>query len=115
MKRCPDCGYRVKDDLRLCPLCGVRMHYDRDGKTVQKQLHKHTQRGETCMLTNKTESDVRDRVQYQKVQTKQKSVTEKPKPMGGVSARGRSNTSSSTIIYVLVLIVLSALMKSCAG
>ena len=53
MRRCPDCGFRVKDpEFRICPLCGVRLREDPDGKTVQYKVHVHEQKGESCMLPN---------------------------------------------------------------
>ena len=50
MKRCPDCGFRVKDPtIRICPLCGVRMLRDVAGKN---DTHVHREPGERCMLPN---------------------------------------------------------------
>ena len=46
MKRCPDCGFRAKDNI--CPLCGVRMQNDPTINT-----HAHNQTGERCGVTPK--------------------------------------------------------------
>ena len=56
MKRCPECGYRVKtDELRDCPLCGVRMRSDPDGHTVRIETHVHEE--EECLLPNASEEE----------------------------------------------------------
>ena len=66
MKRCPDCGFRAKEDIRLCPLCGVRMMYDPNGKAVEKKLHNHTERGEPCFLSDRQAQPPKSRKPEQK-------------------------------------------------
>jgi len=97
MKRCPECGFRAKEDIRLCPLCGVRMMYDPDGKTVQKKTHKHTERGEVCFLSD----------------AEQKPVIKK-KPLAGLSRKEKSK-SPSQIAIMVVIVVLYLLMEACQG
>ena len=54
MKRCPECGFRVKENIRDCPLCGVRMHLVPDGQTNNYVTHVHSE-NERCMLPNKNQ------------------------------------------------------------
>ena len=52
MRRCSDCGFRVNENLRECPLCGVKMHIVPDGQTNNYVTHVHSEK-EPCMLPNK--------------------------------------------------------------
>ena len=72
MKRCPDCGFRVKENLRDCPLCGVRMLRDSDGQNMTHVSHKHG-KDETCLLPNPTEEAARNQRETTKKHTDQKS------------------------------------------
>lgn len=107
MKRCPECGFRAKEDIRLCPLCGVRMYYDPNGKTVQKKLHKHTERGEVCFLSDR-------QTQSGKLQkTEHKSVFGQ-KLFTGSSGSAKSK-SPSQIAGIVAVVVLYLLMEACAA
>ena len=69
MKRCPECGYRVKaDELRNCPLCGVRMRQDHNGQTVRIATHVH--KNEECLLPNTSEEEAA-RERYKSVMERQ--------------------------------------------
>lgn len=88
MKRCPDCGFRAKDDI--CPLCGVRM------KAVpgKIQTHAHTQPGEKCTLPRQEQ-----------------------KPIQIPTARdtNRKPQGKGSWVSVVVIIILFNIIRSCAA
>ena len=97
MKRCPECGYRIKADLKKCPLCDGRMVDDRNttGKALHEQSHKAE--GGACLLENKPE--------------KQHS---KPVSKEGVSKGKWSNEAFSPMRLIpILMVVLFALLQSC--
>ena len=98
MKRCSECGYRVKADLKKCPLCDGRMIEDRVMTNESLHTQSHKAEGGNCLLE------------------------EKPvKPQSGDSSRegvskGRwaNNTFSPMRFLPIVIVVLFALLRSCS-
>lgn len=86
MKRCPECGFRAKDDI--CPLCGVRMK----SLSQKPQTHTHTQPGEKCVLPR-----------------------QEKKTVNIPTARERSRGKNGSPLVTIVVIVLIFLFRSCAA
>ena len=88
MKRCPDCGFRAKDDI--CPLCGVRM------KSVSAPIrtHTHIQPGEKCVLPRQEK---------------------KPIPMPTARETKRQTKGKPSWVSILVIIILFNIIRSCAA
>lgn len=86
MKRCPECGFRAKDDT--CPLCGVRM------RSIAKtpNTHAHNQPGEKCVLPR-----------------------QEKKTVNIPTARERSRGKSGNPLITIAVIVLIILFRSCAA
>ena len=105
MKRCPECGYRVKaDELRDCPLCGVRMRNDPNGHTVKIETHVHED--EKCLLPN-TGEDARERYKaVMEQQLRKASMSQKQPPMP---------KQLRQLVIGAVLVLIYALLASCTG
>jgi len=102
MKRCPECGYRVKEDLRDCPLCGVRMLRDPGGNTIKLQTHVHTGEREQCLLPNRTEAEA---------QKARRTAVHSPLVR---QRRNAGNTKGpGKLAAVIVVILLSVLIRAC--
>ena len=104
MKRCPDCGFRVKDpEIRTCPLCGVRMLHDPDGQTVQYPTHVHQNKAD-CMLPNQD---------WKKTDAKPQTRPEKKIDQLKQPVQATTNSSFKLLMGIAAIIVFSAL-KSCS-
>ena len=102
MKRCPDCGFRVKaPEVRTCPLCGVRMLPDPNGQTVQYRTHVHENKKD-CMLPNQT---------WERTDAPHHSVKNKPKAR---QPKNSEQTNSFKWMLGIMVINLSAVLKSCS-
>ena len=100
MRRCPDCGFRVKDpEFRNCPLCGVRMLPDPGGQTVQYKLHEHKQKNESCLLPNQ----------------QQRPVVQPKKDAGNPRGNRKTPQVSSKTVMAIVFVVLWTLFEACTG
>lgn len=108
MKRCPDCGFRSKEPLRLCPLCGVRMRDDPNGNTVQMQTHVHKERGEECLLPNTGREDAA-RAHYRRVMEQQL------RSAGADSGKVQLPKQAKKLLEIVAVIVLYALLRACTG
>lgn len=87
MKRCPDCGFRAKDDI--CPLCGVRMK----SVSAPAQIHTHTQPGEKCVLPRQ----------------------EKTVYIPAARERNRQTKGKTNWVSIVVIIILFNIIRSCAA
>ena len=131
MKRCPECGYRVKaDELRECPLCGVRMRSDPDGQTVRIETHVHEE--EDCLLPNASEEEAaRDR--YKSVMEQQlrdagvmptqeqidagkryKAIMEQQLRRAGVKQQLPMPKQLKQLIGIAIFLIIYALLGSCS-
>ena len=89
MKRCPECGFRAKDNI--CPLCGVRMTgISAAGRTLD--THAHRQPGEGCLLPEKEKKTIRI-----------------------PTARERKRQKSPNAVSIIVVVIIVILMRSCAA
>ena len=92
MKRCPECGFRAKDNI--CPLCGVRMTgISAAGRTLD--THVHRQPGEDCMLPKKEERTI-----------KMPTARDTQRRSGG-------KNEANKLVSVIVVIVIAILMRAC--
>ena len=137
MNRCPDCGFRSKEPLRLCPLCGVRMRDDPNGNTVQMQTHVHKERGEECLLPNTGREDAA-RAHYRRVMEQQLRAAGEPVPepmeeqvkaknhyrsvmeqqlrsAGADSGKVQLPKQAKKLLEIVAVIVLYALLRACTG
>ena len=105
MKRCPECGYRVKSDLRECPLCGVRMLRDPGGNTVRIETHVHE--NERCLLPNQGEKET-DRQRY-------RAVMEQQLRRAGVKSQPPKLKQAKQLIGIVVVFLLYALLHACGA
>lgn len=110
MKRCPECGYRVKaQELKRCPLCGSRMVSDGDGTAASIQTHIH-EREEDCLLSNQTNQKAAECCQPVKHPTGWKLTEGKSWP----KRSNRSGEKNSPVVIAVVLI-LYVLLRSCGA
>lgn len=107
MKRCPDCGFRVKEDIRDCPLCGVRMLRDSDEQNVTYVSHKHG-KDEMCLLPNPTEEAARLHRETAKKHTQKKPGVSKNSIMIWLD-----QTKGGKWVTVLILFILYIILNSC--
>ena len=124
MRRCPDCGFRVKDpEFRTCPLCGVRLHADPDGKTVQYKVHVHEQKGESCMLPNQNRQTA-EKDRYRRIMEQQHRAVEQAKKedrdwRGDVQLpkwqKPEKTQLSSKTVMAIVFVVLWIMFEACSG
>lgn len=106
MKRCPECGYRVKGELRECPLCGVRMLRDPDGNTVRIETHVH--QNENCLLPNTGEQEtVQARERY-------RAVMERQLRNAGAGKQSPMPKQFKQLIGIAVVVLLYALLQACS-
>ena len=89
MKRCPDCGFRAKDEV--CPLCGVRM---KSVPSASRTLdtHAHDRPGERCLLPEK-----------------EKKTFTMP------TARERQRQKTPNMVSLIAVIIVAILMRACAA
>lgn len=98
MKRCPECGYRVRAELKRCPLCDGRMVEEKTmtGKTLHAQSHKAE--GGECLLEEKPAKQ-----------------THKSPSKEGVSKGRWANDAFSPLRFVpIVIVILFTLLRSCS-
>jgi len=132
MKRCPECGYRVKaDELRDCPLCGVRMRSDPNGQTVRIETHVHE--NEECLLPNATEEEA-SRERYKSVMERQlrdaglkptqeqldarnryKAIMEQQLRKAGVKKQAPMPKQLRQFVIGAIFVLIYALLASCTG
>ena len=131
MKRCPECGYRVNaEELRDCPLCGVRMRNDPSGQTVRIETHVHE--NEECLLPNPTEeAAARDR--YKTIMEQQlrdagvkptqeqidarkryKTIMEQQLRRAGIKQQPAMPKQLKQLIGIAVVLIIYALLGSCS-
>lgn len=131
MKRCPECGYRVNaEELRDCPLCGVRMRNDPDGQTVRIETHVHE--NEECLLPNASEEEAA-RERYKSVMEQQlrdagvkptqeqidarrryKAIMEQQLRKAGIKQQPAMPKQLKQLIGIAVVLIIYALLGSCS-
>ena len=98
MKRCPECGYRIKADLKKCPLCDGRMIDDTIITNQSLHAQSHKAEGGACLLDDQ-------------------SAKAHPKPVSreGVSKGRWANSAFSPVRFIPILIVIVfTLLRSCS-
>ena len=110
----------MKQDLRDCPLCGVRMRDDPGGRTVKLETHVHEAKDETCLLPNATEEEAA-KAQYRSIMEQQHRAAEE-KALRTVKTPAWSNRSRRSqeigpkkFVGALVVLAIYVLMKACGA